>query len=310
VLNSSDTIPGIHMSEVQEKKPASLRDTLVTALAPAVWGSTYVVTTELLPPDHPLTAAAIRALPAGLFMLALTRTLPKGHWWRLIILSLLNIGVFQALLFVGAYRLPGGVAATVGAVQPLVVVLISWAILHERHSWQTWLAAIGGLIGVALLVLGPAAKLDAIGIAAALTGAVAMACGIVLTKRWKLPMPPAALTAWQLTIGGAFLLPLAIAFEEPIRTVTMNNMLGFAYLAIVGGAITHAIWFRGMVRLPTSSVSILMLLSPVVATFLGFVLLHQHLTVLQMFGSALVLGSVWMGQRQGRTAVVSQLARR
>jgi probable blue pigment (indigoidine) exporter len=53
-----------------------------------------------------------------------------------------------------------------------------------------------------------------------------------------------------------------------------------------------------------------MLLSPVVATFLGFVLLHQHLTVIQMFGSALVLGSVWMGQRQSGTVIVSQLARR
>jgi probable blue pigment (indigoidine) exporter len=288
------------MTAAQEKHPIALRDTLLTAIAPAVWGSTYIVTTELLPPNHPLTAAAIRALPAGLFMLALTRTLPQGHWWRLIVLSLLNIGVFQALLFVGAYRLPGGVAATVGAVQPLVVVLISWAMLQQRQTWQSWLAAIGGLVGVGLLVLGPAAKLDVIGIAAALTGAVAMAVGIVLTKRWNLPMAPAALTAWQLTIGGAFLLPLAMAFEEPMETLTLNNMIGFSYLAIVGGAITHALWFRGIRRLQTSAASVLMLLSPVVATFLGFVLLHQHLTVVQMLGSALVLGSVWVGQLQGQ----------
>jgi probable blue pigment (indigoidine) exporter len=287
---------------VLEKKPVPLRDTLLTALAPAVWGSTYVVTTELLPPNVPLTAAAIRALPAGLFMLVLTRMLPQGHWWRLIVLSLLNIGVFQALLFVGAYRLPGGVAATVGAVQPLVVVLISRAVLHERQSWRTWLAAIGGLVGVGLLVLGPDAKLDAVGIAAAFGGACALACGIVLTKRWKLPMPPAALTAWQLTIGGLFLLPLAMTFEEPIHTVTLNNILGFAYLAIVGGAITHALWFRGIVRMQTSAASILMLLSPVMATFLGFVLLNQRLTVVQMLGFALVLGSVWLGQQQSRAA--------
>lgn len=288
------------MTAAQEKHPVALRDTLLTAIAPAVWGSTFIVTTELLPPNHPLTAAAIRALPAGLFMLALTRTLPQGHWWRLIVLSLLNIGVFQALLFVGAYRLPGGVAATVGAVQPLVVVLISWAMLQQRQTWQSWLAAIGGLVGVGLLVLGPAAKLDVIGIAAALTGAVAMAVGIVLTKRWNLPMAPAALTAWQLTIGGAFLLPLAMAFEEPMETLTLNNMIGFAYLAIVGGAITHALWFRGIRQLQTSAASVLMLLSPVVATFLGFVLLHQHLTVVQMLGSALVLGSVWVGQLRGQ----------
>lgn len=286
------------MSTSQGKQNTSLRDTLLTAIAPAVWGSTYVVTTELLPPDHPLTAAAIRALPAGLFMLAMTRTLPQGHWWRLVFLSLLNIGVFQALLFVAAYRLPGGVAATVGAIQPLVVVLISWLVLHERQTWQTWLAAIIGFIGVGLLVLGPAARLDGIGLAAALGGAVAMASGIVLTKRWKLPMPPATLTAWQLALGGAFLLPFALAFETPLKELTLSNILGFAYMAIISGGITHALWFRGISRLPASAVSILLLLSPVVATLLGFLLLQQSLTAVQLFGSALVLSSVWMGQRQ------------
>jgi probable blue pigment (indigoidine) exporter len=278
-------------------KSAPLPDTLLTALAPAIWGTTYAVTTELLPPNVPLTAAAIRALPAGLLMLAMTRMLPSGGWRRLILLSLLNIGVFQALLFVAAYRLPGGVAATMGAVQPLIVVLISSVILHERQPWQSWLAAVGGLTGVGLLVLGPDAALDSTGIAAALGGAVAVACGIVLTKRWNLPLPPAALTAWQLTIGGVFLVPLAATFEEPIRSVTWNNIVGFAYLALVGGALTHALWFRGLVRLRTSSASVLMLLSPVVATLLGYLLLEQQLTPVQALGSLLVLLSVGLGQR-------------
>ena len=93
---------------------------LVTALGPAVWGSTYVVTTEVLPPDRPLLAGTLRALPAGLLLLAVTRRLPTGSWWwRAAVLGTLNIGAFFALLFVSAYRLPGGVAALLGAVGPL-----------------------------------------------------------------------------------------------------------------------------------------------------------------------------------------------
>jgi probable blue pigment (indigoidine) exporter len=285
------------MHATPEKRTNSFRDTILTALAPIAWGSTYIVTTELLPPAHPFTAAAVRALPAGIVMLLMTRALPRSNWWRLVVLALLNIGLFQALLFVGAYRLPGGVAATVGAIQPLVLVLISWALLHVRHPRQTWFAAIGGFAGVGLLVLGPAAKLDMIGIAAALGGAVAIATGTLLTKRWNLPLSPAALTAWQLTIGGAFLLPFAIAFEEPIHALTMKNIVGFAYLSIISGALTHALWFRGIGRLPTSAVSLLLLLSPVVATLLGLVLLDQRLTLVQSLGAALVLASIWMGQR-------------
>ncbi|MEG2632571.1 MAG: EamA family transporter, partial [Comamonas sp.] len=73
------------------------RDVLLTALAPAIWGSTYIVASEILPPDRPFTAALIRALPAGLLLLLYTRVLPaRRDWVRLLVLSALNIGVFQA----------------------------------------------------------------------------------------------------------------------------------------------------------------------------------------------------------------------
>ena len=54
---------------------------LITAITPAVWGTTYVVTTEFLPPDRPLLSGMLRALPAGLLLLAVTRKLPRGAWW-------------------------------------------------------------------------------------------------------------------------------------------------------------------------------------------------------------------------------------
>jgi|SRR5690606_21822549 len=93
-------------------------DVLATALAPAIWGSTYIVTTELLPPDYPLTVAMLRALPAGLLLLIWARQLPRGIWWlRSFLLGSLNFALFWAMLFVTAYRLPGGVAATLGAIQ-------------------------------------------------------------------------------------------------------------------------------------------------------------------------------------------------
>ena len=86
--------------------PVSL--TLLTAIAPLVWGTSYIVSTELLPPGRPLFGAAVRALPAGLVAVAVARQLPRGDWWwRVAVLGTLNIGAFFALLFVAAYRLPG-----------------------------------------------------------------------------------------------------------------------------------------------------------------------------------------------------------
>jgi len=151
-------------------------DLLLTAIAPAVWGSTYIVTTELLPPGYPLTVAMLRALPAGLLLLLLVRQLPKGIWWhRSLVLGALNFSFFWAMLFVAAYRLPGGVAATVGAIQPLVVLGLSRVLMGTVIRPLAILASVAGIGGVALLALTPAAGLDPIGIAAGLAGGISMA---------------------------------------------------------------------------------------------------------------------------------------
>lgn len=82
-------------------------DTLLAASAPAIWGSTYIVTTQMLPAGYPLTDAVLRALPAGLLLLAITRELPERAWLgRIAILGALNFAIFWAALFVAAYRLP------------------------------------------------------------------------------------------------------------------------------------------------------------------------------------------------------------
>ncbi|MFO6485613.1 EamA family transporter [Escherichia coli] len=90
---------------------------------------------------------------------------------RIFILGALNISLFWSLLFISVYRLPGGVAATVGAVQPLMVVFISAALLGSPIRLMAVLGAICGTAGVALLVLTPNAALDPVGVAAGLAGA-------------------------------------------------------------------------------------------------------------------------------------------
>src|SRR5437879_2959138 len=110
-------------------------DLALTGLTPLVWGSTYAVTTEFLPPDRPMFTALMRALPAGLVLLALTRTLPRGAWlWRAAVLGVLNIGAFFPLLFLAAYRLPGGVAAVLGSVGPLFALVLAAVLLAERPT--------------------------------------------------------------------------------------------------------------------------------------------------------------------------------
>ncbi len=269
----------------------------MTALTPMLWGTTYIVSTELLPDGRPLLAASVRALPVGLALVVWAWRLPSGSWWwRSGVLGMLNIGAFFALLFVGAFRLPGGVAATAGALQPLIAAVIAVPLLGEALTRRTAAAGTVGVVGVALLVLRPGAALDPVGVAASLGGALSMATGIVLAKRWRPPVDPLTFTGWQLTAGGLFLAPLAILVEGVPAQVTGTNLVGFAWLAVVGTGFAYVNWFRGIGRLPVATVSLLTLLTAPVAAVLGWLFLGQSLTPAQLIGGALVLGAVAMPQ--------------
>ena len=276
-------------------------DLLLTALAPAIWGSSYIVATELLPNVHPITVALLRALPAGLILLLVIRKLPKGVWLlRMMVLGALNFSIFWSLLFFAAYRLPGGVAAIVGALQPFIVVFAARALLGSRIQVFSVLAAVTGIAGVCILILSPEARLDAWGLVAGLGGAASMALGTVLSRKWQPPVSALAFTAWQLTAGGILLIPVAAFMGGDIPALTPQNLIGLAYLGLIGAAVTYVIWLRGIAKLQPSAVSFLGLLSPVTAVILGWVILDQTLTGLQVFGACVVLGSVWMGQRAAR----------
>jgi probable blue pigment (indigoidine) exporter len=282
------------------------RDILLTAVAPAVWGSTYLVTTETLPPDYPITVAALRALPAGLLLLAVTRCLPPRDWLlRVFALGALNFAVFWILLFVAAYRLPGGVAATLGAVQAILVIGLARGVLGTPVRLGAVTAAIAGVFGVALLLLGPGARLDPIGVAAGLGGAAAMAAGTVLSRKWQPPVPALSFTAWQLTAGGLILLPLALFVEPAMPPLTALNLAGLAWLGLIGAAATYGLWLRGIARLEPGAVSMLGMMSPVTAVILGWVWLGQSLSPVQALGAAVVLGSVWAGQRANRARLTA-----
>jgi probable blue pigment (indigoidine) exporter len=205
-------------------------------------------------------------------------------------------GSFQALLFVAAYRLPGGVAATVGGVQPLVVAALASRLLGDRFRLRTALAGLGAILGLSLLVLTPQATLDPWGLAAALAGTLSMATGVVLTKRWGRPVGVMTATGWQLTAGGLLLAPLALALEGPPPAWTGSNWAGAAWLAVVGTGVAYGLWFRGIERLSVTALSFLGLMSPLVATGLGWAVLDQSLTPSQVVGAVLIAVTVIAAQ--------------
>lgn len=279
----------------------TLIDVALTALAPIIWGSTYIVTTELLPKDLPLLASMIRALGAGLILLLFCKIRPVGMWWgKIVVLGLLNIGLFFYCLFAAAYYLPGGLAALVMSVQPLIVMGLGVIFFQSKLSLPHLLSALLGVFAISLLVLNSTVKLNGWGVSFGLIGSCSMALGILLTKHWGRPegMSLLGFTGWQLTLGGLILLPIALWYEDVPEVLTIWNISGYAYLSLVGGVFGYLVWFRGIEKLNPVTTSFLGFLSPVSASLLGYLILEQSLTQLQLVGALAIIASVYMTRPQ------------
>ena len=291
---------GTTQSSAHATGPAgTARDLLLSVIAPASWGTTYVVTSEFLPAHRPMLAATMRALPAGLILLAFVRRLPKGSWWwKTAVLGTLNFGAFFPLLFFAAYRLPGGVASTLGSVQPLLVAGFSILILRRRPHAAVLGAAVAGNGGGELRKLTNKDQMEGLSVLVMPVSHGIVALAVVLGRRWGRPegATPMVLATWQLVFGGLVLLPMTLASEGLPDTLTARNLLGFAAIGVVGTAAAYTLWFRGIERLAPTSLSLLSLANPLVATIAGFVVLHQSLTIPQAAGFAVALGALVAGQ--------------
>ena len=271
-----------------------------TLSAPIAWGTTYVTVTELLPAGRPLLVAAIRVLPAGLALLLagalVSRWRPHGREWLATIgLSLANFGVFFPLLIVAVYRLPGGVAASLGGVQPFLVAGGTWLVSGTRPRTVDLAVGLAAAVGVAFVVIRPNAGIDPIGVVAALGANVSFSLGVVFTKRLPTPTNRIAATGWQLAISGALLAPLALIVEGLPGELTPRHTIGFGYLSLVGTALAFVLWFNGIRRLPTAAPPLLGLAAPVTGAVMGWVVLSESLTALQLLGFAITISAISYG---------------
>ncbi|MFD9502086.1 EamA family transporter [Streptomyces sp. NPDC060035] len=282
---------------------AGVRWTLITAIAPVAWGTTYFVTHEYLPAGDPLYGAAIRALPAGLLLLAVRRELPHGSWWwRSAVLGLLNTGVFFALVYVAAQVLPTGLASTIMATSPMVMMMIAWGLVAERPHVRHLAGAGIGAGGVALMLLTGAASVAPLGVIASVAAMLLSSLGYILAKRWGGEVDVLASTSWQLIAGGLLLLPFAVVVEGAPPHLDGPALLGFGYVSVVATALAFAAWFAGLRHLPAATVGLVGLLNPVTGVLLGTVIAGEVLTVRQLCGLVLVLAGVLLGRPVARKA--------
>lgn len=219
-------------------------------------------------------------------------------------LATFNFAAFFPLLIVAIDRLPGGIVASVGGVQPLLVTLLARVISKTPVKRLDLAVGVVAAVGVGLVVIRPGASIEPVGVLYALAAVVSFSIGIVLTKAYPPPQHRIASTGWQLLLSAAFIAPLTLGFEGAPPKPTALNLVAFAYLSAIATGLAFVIWFSGISSLPISAPPLLALAAPATGAALGWLVLGQSLSSIQIAGFVLTIGAISYGATAAASAAV------
>jgi drug/metabolite transporter (DMT)-like permease len=289
--------------------PASSNPSMLLAAFAAVyliWGSTFLairIGDESFPP---LLVAGIRHLTFGLiaFPILVWKTKARPTWaeWRsTTVTGFLLLAVGNGGVCLAEERVPSGVAALLVATVSLWMVLIDWLRpAGTRPVPRVIVGLILGFAGLALLVgpkeLGGSGRIDPIGVAILGVGSFAWACGSIYAKHGKMPSSPLLGSAMQSLTGGVILWVVGALTGEVgslhLAAVTPRSWIAITYLICFGSAIGFSSYLYILKHSTATRVATYAFVNPIVALFLGWLFLHEVITLRTILASAVILAAV------------------
>jgi drug/metabolite transporter (DMT)-like permease len=271
-----------------------------------VWGSTYLgmhIAVETMPP---FLMAAARFLIAGalLFMFLKLRGAPKPslHQWRVntLIGAFLLLGGNGAVVWASQY-LPSGIIALLIGIGPLFIVLTEWAWPGGlRPTARTFGAMLLGFTGVVWLAAPwqntANGGLHLGGVIAILIGCLAWSLGSITSRHAKHGASPAQAAALQMLGGGAALLLVAGLHGDftrfDVNAVSPRSWLAFVYLVGIGSLVGYSTFVWLMKNCAPAHVATYGYVNPIVAVFLGWLILDEPISTRTLIASTIIIASV------------------
>jgi len=274
-----------------------------------VWGSTYLAIRIGVQDIPPLALAGMRYMAAGLILYPfavrsggteLRRSdVPRARQWLaagLIGFLLLVLG--NGGLTIGEKTLGSGFAAVLVATVPLWIVAFAWPLKGQRPGTRATAGLLVGLVGVAALASSGSASGRVSGVIIVLGASAAWGLGSVLAGKVTLPRRAILAAALEMLAAGSILLVAAFMHGDfsAIRwsQVHTDSWIALAYLIVPGSILAFTAYGYALTRLPLPTVSTYAYVNPVVAVFLGVLILSEPLTTHEMVGTTLVVTSVML----------------
>lgn len=264
---------------------------ILLAMIPAFfWGTTYAVTQLTLQEWPPLLLGALRALPAGLLLLAVKPTLPKkGEWQIIFTLGLINIATFFGLIFVMALTLPSAISGVGMISVPVFAMIFHWVVKKQRPHLIQALSGIG-LITLAWILFNPSQiALNPIGLGAMFAAIMCIVIGSSITKSLGNRMHWWKVLTWQLILGGTILSVASgvHAFIDPqpyVNAVThfdTRNAMGLLWVIGLNTALGYGMYVWLLQRMSVVDFTFGGIANPVAGIVTGMVLMGESFTAVQ-----------------------------
>lgn len=270
-----------------------------------VWGSTYLAIRVMIRDLPPLLAAGARFMVAGA-LLALVLRLRLGRGALRVtprqlagcaVIGLLLPAFGNGLVTVGELTVPSGIAALLVAIVPLWVILLR-SLSGDRPRSATWVGVLVGFAGLVLLVLptGDTGTARWSGILLIILATVGWATGSWLQPRLALPGSPFVVTVYEMLAGGLIMLVAGAVRGEGsdlvLAEIGTASALAWLYLVVIGAMVAYTAYVWLLNHAPLSLVATYAYVNPVVAVFLGWLLLSEPITAAVVAGGAVIVAGV------------------
>jgi len=301
-------------------KASALRIALAMGVVYILWGSTYLAIAVAIETIPPLLMAGVRYLIAGSLLYGWARWRGAGrplriHWRSAAVVGgLLLLGGNGGLVW-GEQRVPTGAAALLVSTVPLWMVLLDWLRPGgSRPGWKVFAGLALGCTGL-ILLLRPTAggHLDPVGATVILLGAFCWALGSLRSRTMPLPGSQLLATAMEMLSGGGLLVLVGLVTGESahlhLAQVSSRSLLGLGYL-ITGGALIGFTAYTWLLRAaPPALVATYAYINPIVAVFLGWLILGEPLTGRTAAAAAVIIAGVVLITLSRRPQTQGQIER-